>query len=114
MTEDYAAAQTYHEATGTWPEGFVAPEAETDAQRQEKAARAYYDATGHWPGEKPKNVKQEEAPEDAFSHYLELASGQTVRFAAHPRNPSDIPNAWNGVPVVRVHNAFAPGSEESE
>lgn len=111
--DDLAAARAYHEQTGEWPEGFSTPEEPSEAQRRQAAAEAYYSATGTWPGEAPKDVKQEEAPEDKFSHYLQLADGKTVRFAIHPRNPV-IPSEWNGVPVVRVHNSHAPGKEQAE
>ena len=111
MTTDQGAAENYFEATGTWPEGYTPPGEETEEEKHQKAAQAFYDATGHWPGEKPAKVKQEEASEDNFSHYLELANGQTVRFAVHPRN-NDIPSNWNDVPVTRVHNAYAPTQGE--
>lgn len=111
--DDLSAARNYHEATGEWPEGFHAPEAPSEEDKRQAAAQAYYDATGTWPGESPKESEQKEAPEDKFSHYLELADGSTVRFAVNPRR-YDVPNTWNGVPVVRVHNSHAPGKEETE
>lgn len=113
MTTDYAAAQQYHEETGNWPEGFQAPTPATEEEKQQKAAQAYYDATGHWPGQTPAPKEREEAPEDNFSHYLELANGKTVRFAVNART-YDVPSEWNGVPVVRVHNSHAPGKESAE
>lgn len=113
MTDDVAAAREYHAQTGEWPADFHAPEEPSEAEKRQTAAQAYYDATGTWPGEAPKEVEQKEAPEDNFSHYLELANGQTVRFAVHPRNPV-IPSVWNGVPVARVHNSHAPGKEQAE
>jgi hypothetical protein len=108
---DQAAAENYFEATGSWPEGYTPPGQETEEEKQQRAAQTYYDATGHWPGEKPAKVKQEEAPDDAFSHYLSLANGETKRFAVHPRD-NRIPTEWNGVPVVQVHNAYAPTQGE--
>lgn len=108
---DKQAAETYFEATGTWPEGYTAPGQETEEEKQQNAAQAYYDATGVWPGEKPRKVTLEEAPEDNFSHYLELANGKTVRFAVHPRD-SRTPTEWNGTPVLRVHNSYAPSQGE--
>lgn len=111
---DYAAAQNYFEATGTWPEGFTPPGELTEEEKLHAAGKAYFDATGQWPGEKPKNVKREEAPEDGFSHYLELANGQTVRFADNPRKPGNFPSDWNGVPISRVHNAYSPGEESGQ
>jgi hypothetical protein len=112
-TADQQAAETYFEATGEWPPDYTPPGEETADERLKSAAQAYHNATGTWPGEKPANVKDEEAPEENFSHYLELADGNTVRFAVHPRKPI-IPSAWNGVPVSRVHNSHAPGKEQSE
>jgi hypothetical protein len=113
LTSEEQAARTYFEATGEWPPDYTPPGEPTAEEKQKSAAQAYHDATGNWPGEKPKDVKDEEAPEGAFSHYLELADGQTVRFAIHPRR-NNIPAAWNGVPVVRVHNSHAPGKETSD
>lgn len=107
MSEDVGAAQSYHEATGEWPQGFENPPPPTEDEKRQKAAQAYYDATGHWPGQTPEKVEQKEAPEDKFSHYLRLANGNTVRFAIHPRR-QEIPSEWNGVPVVQVHNSHAP------
>jgi hypothetical protein len=110
-TEEQTAAEAYFEAVGSWPEGYTPPGEETEEDKQKKAAQAFYDAVGYWPGQNPPKVKQEEAPEDAFSHYLDLANGQTVRFAVNPRNGL-VPTEWNGVPVVKVHNSHAPTQGE--
>ena len=110
-TAEQTAAETYFEATGTWPEGYTPPGEMTEEEKHKAADKVYYDATGHWPGEKPADVKREEADGAKFSHYLELADGRTVRFLVNPNRP-DVPNDWNGVPVVRVHNSHAPGREQ--
>lgn len=98
--------EVYKSSTGHWPDGYEPPKEKT-------AEEIYHDATGHWPGEKPANVKDEEASADKFSHYLELGDGTSVRFLVHPTKPV-IPTEWNGVPVVRVHNSHAPGKEATE
>jgi hypothetical protein len=95
--------EAYRSSTGHWPEGYQPAPDKTPEE-------VYRQATGHWPGEKPANKADEEAAEDKFSHYLELANGKTVRFLIHPRKQI-IPGSWNGVPVVRVHNSHAPAPE---
>ena len=65
--------------------------------------------------ETPKNEKQDrrsnEAPENAFSHYLTLANGQTVRYDVGDKPYDPFPQEWEGVPVTSVRNAMGPGKE---
>jgi hypothetical protein len=63
-----------------------------------------------------KETKEEtkEAPEDAFSHYLELVDGRRVRHDVGNKPYAPFPADFNGVPVVRVHNATVPGKESTE
>lgn len=53
----------------------------------------------------------QEAPKDAFSHYLTLADNTTVRYDVGDKPYDPFPSEWNGVPVVTVRNAMAPGKE---
>lgn len=109
-----AAAETYRQATGQYPAGYTPPGQETSEDRKRAADEAYFKATGFYPGQEPNEPELEEAPEDKFSHYLELANGTTVRYAVPDRNPSYIPPAFNGVAVVRVHNAMPTGKESGQ
>jgi hypothetical protein len=115
MTDVDKAAETYKQATGEYPKGYTPPGQETPEDRLRAANEAYKAATGYYPGEQPTEPPFEEAPEDAFSHYLELASGDRKRFAVLDRRPSGpFPTSIDGVAVVKVHNAMATGKEASQ
>lgn len=52
-----------------------------------------------------------EAPEDAFSHYLRLADGRTVRYDVGNDPHGPLPVVWNGVEVIGASHSVAPGTE---
>jgi hypothetical protein len=114
MSDVDAAAEVYREATGQYPAGYTPPGEETPEEKLQAANEAYFQATGVYPGQDMPNKPLEEAPEDKFSHYLQLADGRTVRFAVSDRRPNDLPTSFNGVPVVNVHNAIPMGKEAGQ
>lgn len=62
--------------------------------------------------ERENEDKDKEAPEDAFSHYLRLADGRTVRYdVGDSPQGTPFPAVWNGVEVVGISHAVAPGTE---
>jgi hypothetical protein len=48
-------------------------------------------------------AKDEEAPEDAFSHYLVLSDGTHVRYDVGNDPYAPFPSEWNGKRVASVH-----------
>lgn len=73
---------------------------------EDRAAREYFQATGHWPEDRKVEKRDEEAPEDKFSHYLHLVNGNVVRYANPDDDPNKpLPSEWNGVRVNSIQNA---------
>lgn len=87
--------------------------AEREVRREKEQAKAKRSK------EKNRNTrtdheKGEEAPADAFSHYLTLADGKTVRFNVGDKPNDPLPTSFGGVPVASVNHAIPAGYVEDE
>ena len=93
----------------------VSEPAQSEPTREELQARiAEMDKRDAAAKREADSTKDDEAPEDAFSHYLTLADGSTVRYdVGNEGNGHVFPTEFNGVAVTGVRNAVGPGPDDA-
>lgn len=89
----------------------------TDEMTSEEAERVEYERLrakyANEPESSQDGSQSDAEASGAFSHYLVLADGTTVKHLQPDENPYEaFPTTHNGVAVIQVRNAFGPGPDD--